>query len=106
VVSTRTIVERGESDTIRTIQYPVYFMTEVLSDSKAWHFHIIKLAYALLITSHTVFHYFQTHQIEVHTSSTLGEILSNREAIGKIVKWAIELSMYNIVYKPRTTIKA
>jgi hypothetical protein len=32
--------------------------------------------------------------------------LNNREAIGKIAKWAIELSMYDIVYKPRTTIKA
>jgi hypothetical protein len=46
------------------------------------------------------------HQIEVHTSLTLGEILNNREATGKIAKWVIELSMYNSVYKPRTTIKA
>jgi hypothetical protein len=46
------------------------------------------------------------HQIEVHTSSTLGEILNNREATGKIDKWAIELSIYDIVYKPRTGIKA
>jgi hypothetical protein len=30
------------------------------------------------------------HQIEVHTSSTLCEILNNREATGKIAKWAIE----------------
>jgi hypothetical protein len=66
----------------------------------------MKLAYALLITSRKVSHYFQAHQIEVHTSSTLGEILNNREAIGKIVKQAIELSMYDIIYKPRTVIKA
>jgi hypothetical protein len=26
--------------------------------------------------------------------------------IGKIAKWVIELSMYDIVYKPRTMIKA
>jgi hypothetical protein len=31
----------------------------------------------------------------------LGEILNNREA-----KWAIELSMYDIIYKPHTAIKA
>jgi hypothetical protein len=66
----------------------------------------MKLAYALLIISHKLSHYFQAHQIEVHTSSTLGEILNNREATGKIAKWAIELSMYGIVYKPRTIIKA
>jgi hypothetical protein len=46
------------------------------------------------------------HYIEVHTSSTLGEILNIREATGKIDKLAIELSMYDIVYKPRTAIKA
>jgi hypothetical protein len=36
----------------------------------------------------------------------LGEILNNSEATGKIVKWVIELAMYDIVYKPWTTIKA
>jgi hypothetical protein len=46
------------------------------------------------------------HQIEVHTSSTLGERLNNREAIRKIAKWVTELSMYDIIYKPRIAIKA
>jgi hypothetical protein len=87
------------------IQYPVY-VSEVLSDSKSQYFHIMKLAYALLITTRKLSHYFQAHRIEVHTSSTLGEILNNREATGKIAKWAIEVSMYDIVYKPRTAIKA
>jgi hypothetical protein len=106
VVSTSIIVEWGESDTNHKIQYPVYFISDVLSDYKTRYFHIMKLTYALLITSHKLFHYFQAHQIDVHTSSTLDEILNNREAIGKIAKWVIEFSMYNIVYKPRTAIKA
>jgi hypothetical protein len=58
-----------------------------------------------LITSHKLSHYFQEHQIEVHTSSTLGEVLHNREAIGMIIKWAIKLAMYDTVFKPRITIK-
>jgi hypothetical protein len=66
----------------------------------------MKLAYALLITSHKLSHYFQVHQIEVDTSMTLGKILNNKEAIEKIAKWVIELSMYDIVYKPRIAIKA
>jgi hypothetical protein len=32
--------------------------------------------------------------------------LNNWEATGKIAKWVIELSMYDIIYKPRTTIKS
>jgi hypothetical protein len=105
VVSTSIIIEWGESDTNRKIQYPVDFVTKVLSDSKTRYFYIMKLAYALLITSHKISHYFQAHQIEVHTSSTLGKTLNNREATGKIAKWAIELSMYDIIYKPRIAIK-
>jgi hypothetical protein len=34
------------------------------------------------------------------------EILNNREATGKIAKWSIELSMYNVIYKPRIAINA
>jgi hypothetical protein len=60
----------------------------------------MKLAYSLLIRSHKLSHYFQTHQIEVHTSLTLRDVLHNREATGKITKWAIELAMHDIVFKP------
>jgi hypothetical protein len=84
----------------------VCFISEVLSDLKTSYFHITKLAYALLITSRKLSYYFQVHQIEVHISLTLGEILYNREATRKIAKWVIELSMYDIVYKPMVAIKA
>jgi hypothetical protein len=106
VVSTAIVIGPGESNTNRKIQYPVYLASEVLSDSITWYFHIMKLTYALLIMSHKLSHYFQAHQLEVHTLSTPGKILNNREAIRKIAKWAIDLPMYNIIYKPRTAIKA
>jgi hypothetical protein len=86
VVSIAIVIERGESETNCKIQYPFYFISEVLSDSKTQYFNIMKLTYALLITFCKVSHYFQAHQIEVHTSSTLGEILNNREATRQITK--------------------
>jgi hypothetical protein len=58
VISTIIIIEQGESNTNRKIQYPVYFISEVLSDSKTQYFHIMKLSYALLITSHKLSRYF------------------------------------------------
>lgn len=64
------------------------------------------MAYALLITSRKLVHYFQAHRIEEHTSSTLGNVLHNKDTTGRIVKWAIKLRVYDIVFKPRTTIKA
>jgi hypothetical protein len=51
VVSTTIVVEWGELDTNHKIQYPVYFVNEVFSDSKSRYFHIMKLTYALLITT-------------------------------------------------------
>jgi hypothetical protein len=93
VVSIAIFIKRGESDTNHKIQYPVYFVSKVLRNSKSRYFHIMKLAYALLITARKLSHYFHVHQLEVHTSSTLGEILNNRKATGKIAKWAIVLSM-------------
>ena len=106
VVSTAIVVERKEEGSTRKIQHPVYFISKVLNESKTRYFHILKLAYALKITVRKVVHYFQAHTVEVHTSSTLGEIMRSREATGKTTKWAIELSMYDIVFKPRTAIKA
>jgi hypothetical protein len=61
VVSIAIVIERGESETNRKVQYLVYFISEVLSDSKTRYFHIMKLAHALLITSRKLSHYFQVH---------------------------------------------
>jgi hypothetical protein len=58
VVSTAIVIERGESGTNHKIQYLVYFVSKVLSDPKTQYFHIMKLAYSLLITSHKLSHYF------------------------------------------------
>jgi hypothetical protein len=58
------------------------------------------MPYTLLITSHKLVHYFQSHRIEVHLSSTLGEMLHNKDATGRVAKWAIELGVYDIIFKP------
>ena len=97
---------REEADNIYKVQHPIYFVSEVLNDSKVKYFHIMKLAYTLLMTSSNLAHYFLAHKIEVLTSSTLGEVFHNRDARGKVAKWAVELGVYDIIFKPRTAIKA
>ena len=74
MVSTAIVVERDEENTIRKVQHPVYFISEVLGESKIQYYHIMKLAYTLKVRVRKVVHYFQAHKVEVHTSSTLGEI--------------------------------
>ena len=65
-----------------------------------------KLLYALLITSRKLHHYFESHKITVVIDFPLGDILHNRDAIGCISKWAVELGALNIDFTPRKTIKS
>jgi hypothetical protein len=51
VVSSAIVVERQEDDHAYPVQRPVYFMSEVLSESKARYQPVQKLLYAVLITS-------------------------------------------------------
>ena len=51
-------------------------------------------------------HYFLVHPITVVSSTPLGDIIQNREAMGRVAKWAIELGPHNLKYVPRTAIKS
>jgi hypothetical protein len=83
VVSAVIVVEREEGRVYK-VQRPVYFISEVLSDSKIQYPHVQKLLYALLITSHKLRHYFESQKITVVIDLPLGDILHNRDTIGCI----------------------
>ena len=51
-------------------------------------------------------HYFTNHEVMVITSYPLGDIVRNRDAVGWISKWALELMGRDIRYIPRTAIKS
>jgi hypothetical protein len=101
VVSTAIIVERQEDGHAYPVQRPVYFVSEVLSESKARYQPVKKLLYVVLITSRKLRHYFQEYSISVITDYPLGNILQNQNATGRISKWAVELGTLNIDFKPR-----
>jgi hypothetical protein len=106
VVSTAIIVERQEDGHTYPVQRPVYFVSEVLSESKACYQPVQKLLYAMLITSRKLRHYFQEYSISVVTDYSLCDILRNQDATGRISKWAVELDALNIDFKPGTTINS
>jgi hypothetical protein len=59
VVSSAIVVEWQEDDHAYPVQRPVYFISEVLSKSKACFQPVQKLLYAVLITLRKLRHYFQ-----------------------------------------------
>jgi hypothetical protein len=80
VVNAAIVVERKEEGRVYKVQRPVYYISEVLSDSKILYSHVQKLLYALLITSCKLCYYFESHKITVVTDFSLGDILRNRDA--------------------------
>ena len=50
-----------------------------------------KLVLALVVTSRKLRPYFQALSIEVLTNYPLRQVLQKPEALGKLLKWAIEL---------------
>jgi hypothetical protein len=100
VVNTAIIVERQEDDHAYLVQRLVYFVSEVLSESKARYQLVQKLLYTVLITSWKLRHYFQEYSIVVTTDYPLSDILRNQDATGRISNWVVKLSTLNIDFKP------
>ena len=64
-----------------------------------------KLAFALITAARKLKPYFQAHTIIILTNQPLKRAMSSPEAAGRMALWAIELSEFDIQYRPRTAIK-
>ena len=53
-----------------------------------------------------LWHYFQECSIIVAFEVPLNDIINNRDATGRIAKWAIDILPFEIVYKPCRAIKS
>ena len=64
-----------------------------------------KLAFALITAARKLKPYFQAHTIVVLTDQPLKRAMSSPEAAGRMALWVIELSEFDVQYRPRTAIK-
>ena len=77
------LIQEKEEES-KVIQQPMYYISEVLSGAKLNYTEIKKKAYAVLISSRKLKHYFQVHKITMPSSEPLRDIFSNKEASGRI----------------------
>jgi hypothetical protein len=74
VVSAALDVEREEVGHTLKVQHPIYFISEVLADSKTCYPQIQKLLYVVLIARRKLWYYFESHLVTVVLSFPLGEV--------------------------------
>ena len=66
---------------------------------------MVKLALSLIIAFQKLRLYFQSYSIEVLTNLSLWQILQKPDTSGRLIKWSVELSQFDISYKPILSIK-
>ena len=81
VVSAALVVER-ETDGNRK-QYPVYFTSEPLAGSKLHYSELEKIAYAVIMVSHKLRHYFEAHRIIAISDQPLHDLLTQQRSFAK-----------------------
>ncbi|XP_024004829.1 uncharacterized protein LOC112081985 [Eutrema salsugineum] len=91
--------DRGE-------QKPIFYTSKSLDGSEYRYPTLEKFAFAVVISARKLRPYFQSHAIVVLTDHPLRTILHSPSQSGRLAKWAIELSEYDIEYRNRTATKS
>ncbi|XP_056688315.1 uncharacterized protein [Spinacia oleracea] len=93
--SPKTVAAVLVAETKNKGQQPVYFVSHVLNGPETRYTLARKLR-----------PYFDAHTIEVLTNFPLEKAISKLDTSGRLLKWAIELSEFDLEFRPRTAIKA
>ena len=87
------------------LQKPLNYAGRILSGAEERYPSMEKPAFSLVTATRKLKPYFQAHTVIVLTDKPLRQAISNPEAAGLLALWVIELSEFDIQYRPRTSIK-
>jgi len=91
--------DRGE-------EKPIYYISKSMMDLETRYTMMEKLALAVVTSAWKLRPYFQSHPIEVLSNQPLRTILHSPNQSGRLAKWAVEFSEYDIEYKNKVAMKA
>jgi hypothetical protein len=98
--------EMLKEDKMLSQQVPMYFLSEALSGSKKYYSEVEKICYAMVMSSRKLHHYFDAHRVRVLMNQSLNDIFRNHDSLGRIGKWAMELSQHVTDFKKRSVAKS
>ncbi|XP_024016831.1 uncharacterized protein LOC112090237 [Eutrema salsugineum] len=84
----------------------IFYTSKSLYGSEYRYPTLEKFAFAVVISARKLRLYFQSHAIVVLTDYPLRTFLHSPSQSGRLAKWAIELSEYDIEYRGRTATKS
>ncbi|XP_050889380.1 uncharacterized protein LOC127094613 [Lathyrus oleraceus] len=87
-------------------QKPIYFTSKALQGPELRYQQIEKVALALINTARRLRYYFLAHTIKVRTDQPIKQLLGRPDMAGRMLKWSLELSEFDIQYESRKALKA
>ena len=86
-------------------QKPIYFVSKVLQGPETRYQSLEKAALAVVFSVRRLRHYFPSFTVVVMTDLPIQKVLQKPDVAGRMVRWAIELSEFDVQYEPRGSIK-
>ena len=99
VVSSVLVQEQNQ------VQRPIYFVSKVLQGPEVRYQTLEKPALAVVFSVRRLRHYFHSFSVVVMTDLPIQKVLKKPDVAGRMMKWAVELSEFDIQYEPRGPIK-
>ncbi|CAJ2674998.1 unnamed protein product [Trifolium pratense] len=87
-------------------QKPVYFVSKALQGPELRYLQIEKTALAVVMAARKLRHYFLAHSIVVRTDQPIKQLLARPDMTGRMLKWSLELSEFEIFFESRKALKA
>ena len=82
-------------------QLPVYYTSKAFQGVEERYPVMEKLTLALVIAARKLRPYFQSHKIVVLPNHPLRKAMNKPDVAGRLIQWAVELSEFDIEYRPR-----
>ncbi|CAL8136172.1 unnamed protein product [Prunus armeniaca] len=86
-------------------EHSMHYVSKASQDTEVRYLDIDKLVFAMVVSARRLRSYFQAHTIHILTNQPLRQVLQKPETSSRLVKWAIELGKFDILYKPRPATK-